>query len=148
MSCSIVHENDNVPRRGALPSTMKDDAGEVMESPMKEKAAYCITIASEFADEGIVARAKDRPESTPALVLPEALQKLVMRTRGDNSDVITCVVTVPGNHKEEFNRVQPASGLFVAPQVAATLQKLVRQLEEEQPKEYCARVDALQCVGA
>ena len=152
VSCSIVCENDNAPRRGALPSTMKDGTEEVMGAPMKDIAAYRITIAKEFADEGIVARAEDRAESTPALVLPEALQKLVLRTRGaiNYSDAITCVVTVRGNHKETFNRVQPAIGLFVAPQVAATLPKFIRQLEEEQPKEYCARVEALrvQCGGA
>ena len=152
VTCNLVHENDNAPRSGGLPSTMKDDTEEVTGSPIKDIVAYRITIAKEFADEGIVARAEDRPESTPALVLPEALQKLVLRTRGaiNYSVVITCVVTVPGNHKEEFNRVQPATGLFVAPQVAATLPKFVWQLEEEQPKEYCARVEALraQCGGA
>ena len=71
VKCSVSYDHDRAPKHGALPSTMNDDREEGMGTPIKDIVAYRITVVKEFADEGIVARAEDPPES---------LQELVLRT--------------------------------------------------------------------
>ena len=93
----LADDGDQAPKQTQLPSGMKDDAPVAPSAPKPAaNHAFRITVAKEWADVDLAARAAEKPDSISALTLPENAAKLVIRTKGamDYDTESTCVITV------------------------------------------------------